>query len=211
MSKRTPTKEKLLVVLKKKNCLTIGAIMEHFTISEIAVRKQIHELVQQGLIKQKTNKQKIGRPFLTYDLTEKGHETFPNQYKQFPVELLQDLEELKGKQAVHELLNKHTDRDKISLTKAIQSDDFDEKIAEMTSIQNKKGYMLEVEKTKSGDYKINNYNCPVANIASCYHQMCTNEKKLYEEVFPKSEVEAHSFIAKGEPICRWTITKPEGR
>ncbi|WP_249871180.1 helix-turn-helix transcriptional regulator [Oceanobacillus saliphilus] len=211
MSKRTPTKEKLLHVLKKNNGLTIGAIMAYFSISEIAVRKQLHELEQNGFVNSVAHKQKIGRPYFTYVLTEKGHETFPNQYKHLPVELLQDLEELHGKAAVEELLNKHGERDKSSFRKAIQLEDFDEKVTEMIRIQNEKGYMLEVEKTEAGHYEIQNFNCPVANIAKCYHQLCTNEKKLYEDIFSESEVKAHSFITEGEPICSWTITKPEKR
>lgn len=57
MSKRTPTKQRLLTILKKANDLTITEIMKHFTISEIAVRKQLHELVQQGFVKQQSHKQ----------------------------------------------------------------------------------------------------------------------------------------------------------
>ncbi|WP_067725726.1 helix-turn-helix transcriptional regulator [Oceanobacillus damuensis] len=209
MSKHTPTKEKLLNTLKKNSGATIDTIMEHFSISEIAVRKQLHELVQQGLVRKDAHKQKIGRPYYTYALTGKGHETFPDQYKNLPLELLQDLEELHGKKAVQEFLNKHTDRDKAHLKEAMETEDFDEKITELARKQNEKGYMLEVERTNAGNYEIRNFHCPVANIATCYPQMCTNEKKLFEEVFPYSEVEAHTFITKGEPMCRWTITKPE--
>ena len=125
MSKRTPTKQRLLTILKKANDLTITEIMEHFTISEIAVRKQLHELVQQGFVKQQSHKQKLGRPYLTYDLTQKGHETFPNQYKSIPVELLEDLEELHGPQAVRALLDKHGEREKAYMNNVIQEDDLD--------------------------------------------------------------------------------------
>ncbi|MBR3120994.1 MULTISPECIES: helix-turn-helix transcriptional regulator [Oceanobacillus] len=211
MSKRTPTKQRLLTILKKANDLTITEIMEHFTISEIAVRKQLHELVQQGFVKQQSHKQKLGRPYLTYDLTQKGHETFPNQYKSIPVELLEDLEELHGPQAVRALLDKHGEREKAYMNNVIQEDDLDKKVAEMVRVQNERGYMVEVEKVAEGDFEVRNYNCPVAAIARCYHQMCTNEQKLYEEIFPGSEVSAYSFITQGDHVCKWKIKNPNGR
>lgn len=211
MSKRTPTKQQLLNILKKANRLTITEIMVHFTISEIAVRKQLHELVQQGFVKQKSHKQKLGRPYLTYELSEKGHETYPNQYKTIPVELLEDLEELQGTQAVRALLDKYGEREKAYMDKVMQEDDLDKKVAEMARIQNERGYMVEIDKMAEGDFEIRNFNCPVAAVASCYHQMCTNEQKLYEELFPESEVKAHSFITQGDHVCKWTIKNPNGR
>lgn len=211
VSKHTSTKQQLLNILKKADRLTIREIMEHFAISEIAVRKQLHELVQRGFVKQISHKQKLGRPYLTYELSKKGHETFPNQYKTFPVELLEDLKELQGEQAVRKLLDKHGERERTYMDNVIQEDDLDKKLAEMVHVQNERGYMLEVMKTARGDIEIRNFNCPVAAIALCYDQMCMNEQKLYEEIFHESEVKAHSFITQGNHFCKWTIKNPKGR
>ncbi|MDY0408787.1 DeoR family transcriptional regulator [Paracerasibacillus soli] len=84
MKKLTSTKEKLLVILKKGNKMTIEDIMIHFSVSEIAVRKHLNELVREGFIKKRTVKQKIGRPFYEYELTKKAIKLFPinmNNYR----------------------------------------------------------------------------------------------------------------------------------
>jgi len=73
MSRDLSTKDKLLEVLKMNQELTIKEMMENFTISEIAVRKQLHELVREGFVLRKKNPNEIGRPFYTYLLTDKGH------------------------------------------------------------------------------------------------------------------------------------------
>ncbi|WP_164216567.1 DeoR family transcriptional regulator [Virgibacillus sp. YIM 98842] len=210
MKKITSTKQKLLNKLKKDGVCTIGKIMEGFTITEIAVRKHIHELEQQGFIKKNTVKQELGRPYFTYELTEKGHSTFPNQYAQLPLELLQDLEELQGKEAVNSLLSKRLEREKGEMEKLVGQDNFEEKISKVANIQNQKGYMVELEQSDDGKYIITNYNCPIANIASTYNQVCVNEKKIFEGVFPASEVISESLITKGHNFCRWVIKKPEG-
>ncbi|MFA1821383.1 helix-turn-helix transcriptional regulator [Virgibacillus oceani] len=210
MKKMTSTKQKLLNILKKDGVSTIGEIMEGFTISEIAVRKHIHELEQQGFIKKNTVKQKLGRPHHTYELTGKGHGTFPNQYEQLPVELLHDLEELQGKEAVEALLSKRMEREQEEMERTVGQESFEEKVNKVAGIQNEKGYMVEIETFDDGDYIFTNYNCPISNIASAYNQVCANEKKVFEEVFDTSEVVSQTCITKGHNFCRWVIKKPEG-
>ncbi|MFD1851218.1 helix-turn-helix transcriptional regulator [Oceanobacillus bengalensis] len=206
MNIKTPTKQKLLEVLKKNDENSINDIMQHFSISDIAVRKHIHELVQQGFVKKIAHKKKVGRPYFTYELTEKGHETFPNQNKDLPVELLHDLEDLQGPEAVKELLLKRMKRETTEYEERMRSETLDGKIAELASIQNEKGYMLEVEKIDKNQYEIRNYNCPIANISTLYSQVCHNEKSMLQKLFSGSEVATHSLITDGSHLCRWTIT-----
>ncbi|WP_179151882.1 helix-turn-helix transcriptional regulator [Oceanobacillus senegalensis] len=209
MSKQTPPKQKLLQILKRNRPLKIGEIMKYFSISEIAVRKHIHELEKQGLINKVSHKQPIGRPFLTYELTKKGHETFPNQNDRLPAELLKDLEELQGPEAVYELLEKRMEREFDCYKKAISSNDnLEKQINYITHLQNENGYMAEIEKTDEGDFIIKNYNCPISSIASTYHQVCKNEHRMLEKLFSENEVTAQAFITKGDHFCKWVVKNP---
>lgn len=209
MNKRTPTKQKLLNILKKDHRCTIKDIMVYFTISEIAVRKHIHELEQQGFIRKISNKQDIGRPFYMYELTDKGHKTFPNQYEKLPLELLRDLEDLQGTKMVDSLLEKRMEREASFFKQEIKTEDFDDKIAEVARIQDEKGYMVEYEKQEDGSYEMKNFNCPIINIASTYQKVCTNEKEVLKDIFQNSDVLSYSCITEGDHYCKWKITKPK--
>ncbi|HEX6594513.1 MAG TPA: HTH domain-containing protein [Bacillota bacterium] len=202
------TKDRLLYILKKNDPLTIDEIMAHFTISEAAIRKHIHELEKQQFIQKQVVKQKIGRPFHKYMLTDKGHSTFPNQYKTLPVELLEDLEELYGERAVNDVLKKRMEREKASFQKQFQSDDFDRKILDIARVRDDHGYMVEVDQTDQGGYVFKHYNCPIANIATKYEQVCENERTVMEKIFPSSDVASHTSITKGDSVCTWTISRP---
>lgn len=200
------TKDQLLMLFKKNDGITIEEIMKNFTISEPAIRKHLHELVKQGLVSKEQHKQKIGRPFFTYGLTRKGHGLFPNQYESLPVTLLEDLENLQGPQAVRALLNKRMEREQEELQEGLtDSEEFEDKIAALVELQNNNGYMLEVERTQEGHFILTNFNCPIANIAHKYRQVCTNEKKIYSSVFPNSEVIPQNFITAGDHVCKWMI------
>lgn len=209
MNKRTTTKDKILQILKKDNEISIRDLMEYFSISEVAVRRHLNDLLRQGFVKDREVKQEIGRPFHLYSLTKKGHGTFPNQYETLPVELLEDLENLHGKTAVNELLLKRKEREENALFLQLENGSFDEKIEKMIELQEKKGYMIEYEKKDDGGYEIKNFNCPIYNLATNYGQVCKNEKDMYRALFPKSEVIAHACMTKGQKYCYWKITKPE--
>src|SRR5690625_7879859 len=112
MNKRTSTKQKLLNILKKDHKLTMKEIMAYFTISEIAVRRHIHELIQQGFLKKQSMKQKIGRPYYTYELAEKGHATFPNENETLTREIVEELEATPGEQAAKRVVGKRMKRER---------------------------------------------------------------------------------------------------
>ncbi|GEM_PF-3584713 len=203
------TKDQLLMLFKKNDGITIEEIMKSFTISEPAIRKHLYELEKQGLVQKEQHKQKIGRPFFTYALTKKGHGRFPNQYENLPVELLKDLEDLQGPKAVKALLNKRAEREQEELRQKLkQSKGFEAKIKAIVDLQNSNGYMIEVEKNAEGHFILTNFNCPIANIAHKYRQVCTNEKELYSSVFENSEIIPQTFITTGNHVCKWMIKTP---
>src|SRR5699024_9297827 len=93
MSKKMTTKDKLLLIIKKEGEITIKSIMEHFTISEITIKREIR------------------RSFIKYKLTSNGHNTFPNQDNRLPLENLQDVENILGREAVKNVLNERKKRE----------------------------------------------------------------------------------------------------
>lgn len=206
---RKTTKEKILYTLKKDDEMSIKEILAHFTISEVAIRRHLNDLIRQKLVKERVVKQDIGRPFHLYALTSKGHETFPNHYPDMPVELLQDLESLKGKEVVNELLMQRVNREEETLGEKMKDASFDKKVALMADIQETKGYMIEYEKLPDGDYEVKNYNCPIYNVASNYRQVCHYEKNMMRNVFPDSEVKPGACMTYGDQYCCWYISKPK--
>lgn len=208
MKQQTSTKLKLLQVLKKERTHTMREIMRHFSISEIAVRKHMNVLLEEGFIDEEAVKQDIGRPYYVYTLTDKGHQTLPTHCDQLPIEFLQDVEAVHGREAVNQVLHDQMERE-ISLFKdALDSGDFDEKMDHLTRVQDEKGYMVEFIKHEDGSYEMRNYHCPIIHIASEYKDVCANEQHAYATLFPKSEVLAHSCITDGNNVCTWTFSKP---
>lgn len=203
----TSTKDKLLVVLKKANESSMKDIMEHFDLSEIAIRRHLRDLIRQELVVEQSVKQDIGRPYKLYRLTSKGHDVFPNQYKQLPLQLLKDIEELHGEDMVEALLDKRKERELKQFSLRLTDENFDNQIQQLVSLQTESGYMIELNEVENG-YEIINYNCPLYNVASSYVQVCVNEKEVLEKLFPDSEVTSHDKIVEGDCRCKWVISRP---
>jgi DeoR family transcriptional regulator, suf operon transcriptional repressor len=203
------TKQRLLTILKRNHDLTIDGIMDYFTISEIAVRKHIHELENQGLIKKESIKQRIGRPTYSYELTESGNRVFPNHYESLPVELLKDLEELQGKEAVYSLLEKRMEKELAFFQTEIKSEDFEQTVTKVAELQEKRGYMVELDQKADGSYEMKHFNCPIANIANAYQRVCENEHRIFNSIFSESNVSCKSCMTNGDHYCNWMIYKPK--
>ncbi|MFD1066465.1 helix-turn-helix transcriptional regulator [Oceanobacillus locisalsi] len=207
MGKRVSTKDKIIQLLKKQGELTMDAMMEHFTISETAVRKQLHTLVQEAFIEVKQHKKEIGRPYHTYRLTEKSQESFPDRYKELSLDLLHDLEALQGTQLIHDLLQKQSAKEKVQLKQRLDAcSTTEEKIAALKDMQNRSGYMFQVEDKGREGFQLNNFHCPFLEVAKDYPIMCQHEKEMYESLFPDQRVKTMSLLVDGKTYCQWYIT-----
>lgn len=208
MRKQT-TKDKLLHLLKKSEFLSMKEIMGHFSISEVAVRKQLNELVRRGLVLESIEKQALGRPIHLYGLSTKGHHTFPNQHSVLPKEILDDLAEAYGESAIETILETRKRREQNEIQALFESDSFKEKVENMIDFQTNRGYMIEMEEKTNGDIQIKNFNCPIYNLAKHYQLVCQNEHQMYLELFPESQVKSEACLTKNENYCCWTITRPK--
>ncbi|WP_051353177.1 helix-turn-helix transcriptional regulator [Thalassobacillus devorans] len=204
--KQSSTKETLLLLLKKNNTLTISELAEKVGISEIAVRKHIHDLERQKLVQARQVRQSVGRPLNYYELTEKGQHTFTSHYESFSVELLKDIESLYGKPMVYDLLKQRAERLKKEFQTQMPEEDFHQRVEKLAHIQEQNGYMVELEKNNDYSYTLKQYNCPIWNIARNYQGMCGQELRVFSNLLEDSKVVAEQSMVSGEACCAFQIT-----
>src|SRR5699024_8360578 len=126
MSKKMTTKDKLLLIIKKEGEITIKSIMEHFTISEIAIRRHLRELITQKFIDERSVKQEIRSTFIKYKLTLNGINTLTKQDNSLQIEILQDVENILGREVVKNFLNERKNRETNSYNTGVAGKPFKE-------------------------------------------------------------------------------------
>ena len=113
----------------------------------MAVRKHLNHLEKDGLIKSYEKKQPLGRPLTTLFLSKKGERLFPKNYEGITIEFLQDLKDLYGQESITALFEKREHRltNEYSLQKW-SINQIPDKMKELVTIQNEKGYMATYRK-----------------------------------------------------------------
>lgn len=198
------TRHTIMTLLKMKGPLTIGALAEELGITEMGVRRHVLQLEQEALVKTKVVRQAMGRPLHMYSLTERAEEYFPKSYHNLALELLRELDHGSGLDAVNILFEGRRRRMLAQYAPMMERRNLEERVAELSSIQNAGGYMAEWNREKDGSYVIREYNCPIRQVATQYRKACQCEHSLFEELLD-ANVTRSECMAEGGQCCRYSI------
>lgn len=205
-----PTREKILLLLKRKGPLSIEALTKELNITSMGIRQHLLSLERRGLIDYATRRQGIGRPAFLYKLTEKADALFPRTYDQFILSLFRDMEDHEGREKVEEIFKWRKNR---------MLKDFRESLADKKTVRDKlyglndilaaEGYLPEIQDADN-HYNLKIFNCPVFKIGLEYRHTCRYDLQMFRDLFGK-EVTREECIIDGYPSCTYTIPKSFSR
>jgi predicted ArsR family transcriptional regulator len=196
----TSTRQIILTLFKRNKELTVSALATELDVTEMAVRRHLRELEKEGLIASRVEKQAMGRPIHRFFLTEKGSESFPRNYNDLSLGILNDLVQMSGTEIVDQLFEQRKER----LFKKYEAEikgSFQERVEALARIQSDGGYMVEYKQAEDGSYEFIEYNCPIAQVAREYPVACTCEQQLFKKLLNTEHVERKSCIAKENTSC----------
>lgn len=200
----TSTRDQILHMLKVKGSLSVSDMAVELGITEMAVRRHLNTLERDNLIKSTLVRQAMGRPTNVYSLSQEADELFPRNYSHLTLDFLQDLKEMDGLGKVEMLFRRRENRLEEAYGAQIQGS-LEERVAKLAELQNEKGYMVEWEKEAEGEgYRIQEFNCPISQVAREFNQACSCELSLFRRVL-KADVEQTSCMAKGGEKCVFVI------
>lgn len=198
------TRRLLLTMLKKSGPLSVGDMAKQLAITEMAVRRHLNNMERDGLVETTLVRQPMGRPSHKYSLTINSENQFPNNYHNLTLDLLEELDSGPDENVVGRLFDKRKEKlvrkyaDRMSVT------NLQDKVAELAKIQNNNGYMAVWEQDEQGNYVINEFNCPIAQVANKYNHPCQSELALFGELLD-AEVERVECLAKDGKKCKYII------
>ncbi|MHA2890598.1 helix-turn-helix transcriptional regulator [Bacillus cereus] len=205
MASKTNTRDKVLTLLKKEHQLSVKELAQLLNISEVAVRKHLNILERDSLIQINEIRQPMGRPLQVYSLTSKSKELFPKNYESITVEFLHDLQESYGNEVIDSLFEKRQERLQKEYLPNMLNKKNEQKVKELTNIQNKKGYMTEFIKINDNSYELIEYNCPIFSVAKDFKKACRCETDMFHNLLGTKHVERVFCQADGETNCKFSI------
>ncbi|MEQ2527432.1 metalloregulator ArsR/SmtB family transcription factor [Bacillaceae bacterium CLA-AA-H227] len=205
MAAKITTKERILDLLKRQGSVTVNELTDHLSISHMAVRKHLDSLQKDNIISSKEIKQPIGRPLQMYLLTDTGDNLFPKNYEGLTLEILEDMKELYGEDSIQKLFQKREERLTSEYTKRLAKKTNKEKIHEIATIQNEKGYMADVTEIDAQTFELIEYNCPIMVVANEFKTACQCETNLFKNVLGTKDVRRVSCKTDGNDHCKFLI------
>ncbi|MFZ5908093.1 MAG: helix-turn-helix transcriptional regulator [Nitrospirota bacterium] len=201
-----PTRERILLLLKRKGSMSIDELSREMNITSMGIRQHLLSLERRGLIDFVTKRQGIGRPAFLYRLTEKADEIFPKNYCQFLIDMLKDIEKNSGPDKIGDIFKWRKTRI-LKETKDALADKktFEDKVFALRDLLESRGYFVDLTPVNS-HYVLKQFNCPVMKLAAEYREACQYELLMYRELLGK-EVTREECIAEGNLSCTYVIPK----
>lgn len=201
------TRSQLLKMLKTEGSCSTSEMAKAMSITEMAVRRHLQTMEREGLIQSVLVRQPMGRPSYRYSLTALADERFPKNYPQLTLDLFRELEQQPGgTQMINLMFEGRRDRLEARFRDRMDNRTLEERVAELSAIQNDGGYMASwmPDPDERGAYRLHEYNCPVAQVANRYRQACHCELQLFERLLG-AQVERTECLADGDRRCTYAI------
>jgi predicted ArsR family transcriptional regulator len=185
--------------------MNAGMLAAELGLTEMAIRRHMHELERQGSVSIVPVRQPKGRPLHLYELTTGAERYFPRNYHTLTIDLLAELE---ADPHTSPLIDRMFEGRRRKLQERymprMAGKSLEERVRELTSIQNGGGYMAEMECGDNGEYLLHEYNCPITDVAGTYDQACNCELALFRSLLDV-EVQRTECLAKGGSRCSYAI------
>jgi predicted ArsR family transcriptional regulator len=205
MRNELPDRERAVSILKIKGPKSVKNLADEMDITTEGARFHLLKLEKEGLVESESVAEGRGRPKQIWSLTQKGHDRFPDAHATLTASLIETMRETLGQNAVDDVIGAHEKKTLSRYSAEIsESDSLEERVARLTEIRSREGYMAEYEEVENGFILIENH-CPICTAAKACQGFCRAELNIFQEVLgEEAEVERTEHI-KGARRCAYRI------
>jgi predicted ArsR family transcriptional regulator len=174
----------------------------------MGVRRHLDLLAADGLVQNaQCERKKLGRPATGWRLSARGLELFPRRYDSIALDVLEDISEQVGPEAVDAMFHRRTDKLVADYEARLgDAPDLEERVAGMAAIRDEAGYLAEWSHGDEGELILTENNCAVHRVAERYPAVCAMELALIKRVMgPDVEVKRVAHTMSGDAVCSYCI------
>jgi predicted ArsR family transcriptional regulator len=205
-----PTRRKVLLLLRKHPGVTVSELAAELGLTGMGVRRHLDALEDEGLVEPtECNRKGPGRPASGWRLSATGLELFPRRYDGVALDVLEDLGELAGREAVDAVFAARTEKLVDSYQAALAeagAEELPDRVAGLAKIRDDAGYLAEWSEGDGGSLVLTENNCAVHRVAERYPAVCAQELALIRRVLgPDVEVTRTAHTMAGDAVCSYCI------
>jgi predicted ArsR family transcriptional regulator len=199
-------------LLRRRPGVTVSELADALELTGMAVRRHLDALAAAGLAVGEPDGERprkgSGRPPARWRLTPSGLELFPRRYDGLALEVLADVAEQGGPEAVDALFSRHAARLASEYgTRIAGADEVRDRVARLAALRDDAGYLAEATQTCAGELQLSEGNCAVHKVAERYPAVCAMELDVLRRVLgPGVEVTRIAHMMAGDGRCAYRIS-----
>lgn len=200
------TKTRLLELLKRHGPQTAQTLAARLQITTPAARRHLSDLQEQTLVQAQIEKPGgRGRPQHVFRLTDHGDErAFPKTYSALCLDLLQEVAQLYGEEAVTRVLQARSERLGAWLSTELPAEwPLEARLGRMVELLTDMGFDASLE-GQGGTWFLVQRNCPTLQVARVHKSLCLCEIEMYSQVLGVS-IAREEHMACGQSACRYRL------
>ncbi|MGI9032233.1 MAG: helix-turn-helix transcriptional regulator [Acidimicrobiales bacterium] len=202
------TRGKLLLQLRKHPGTTVAELASRLGLTGMGVRRHLDALDAEGLVETtECTRRTRGRPASGWRLSATGLEQFPRRYDAIALDVLEDMAEHAGPDAVAAVFERRTDKLVGEYNDALADRrSLPDRVAGLTKIRDDAGYLAECAADTDGTLVLTENNCAVHKVAEHHPAVCAMELALIRRVLgPDVEVTRTAHTMAGDAVCSYCI------
>jgi predicted ArsR family transcriptional regulator len=186
---------------------SVAQLADHLGISEVAVRRHLTVLEQEGFVTSHTVKeQRRGRPAAWFELTEDAEALFPHRYDRLASEVLDFLTQEHGRAGLRAFLRWRLEREAAELREAVTAEDLHERLGQLAHALSDAGFAAEVQPTADGFRLVQNH-CTIADVAKEHPEVCAYEAAAFSKVLGQDvTLSRRDTLASGATACVCSVS-----
>lgn len=199
--------ERLLTLLKTHGPQQAAEAGKMLGTTGEAARQQFVKLAKAGLVEAVAQTRGVGRPLQIWHLTPAGNARFPDTHSELTVQLLRNVRDKLGEQALELLIEAREQDTRINYKQAmVGAARLQERVARLAAIRCREGYMAEWHEQEDGTFLLIENHCPICAAASICQGFCRAELSVFAEVL-QAQVERSEHILSGARRCAYRISR----
>jgi predicted ArsR family transcriptional regulator len=174
----------MLAQLKRQGPQAATALARACAITPMGAHKQLQLLLAQGLVAfSESSASGVGRPQRIWRLTEAGHGRFPDRHGDLSVQLIRQIKQTLGPQALDRLISAREEESLVLYQSRLAGlKGLADRVQALAALRLEEGYMAraEAEAGSPGAYLLIEDHCPICAAATECQGFCRAELQLFQ-------------------------------
>jgi predicted ArsR family transcriptional regulator len=181
-------------------------IAEMLGVSEVATRRHLAVLEDDGYVDVRDHRDGPGRPAKRYRLTDQARRLFPQRYAEMADELLTFITTQQGRDGLRAYLRWRLEQQTASLSEQVTADELPDRLRQLAGALSDEGFDATVTEDGRG-FLLTQEHCAIYDVAREHPEMCTYEAATFSKVLGSDvQLSRRETMATGSDACVCCVT-----